>query len=111
MKLKQVGEEKIKECSNALIEFRQKHQYTQKEMSSLLGISQSTISNIELRKPPLSLKHYETIMEVCQNSDLTNALQVQCYKLIKHTLNIDDLKLIKAFILALRVMKKSGGMQ
>ena len=111
MNLTQVGGERIKECSNALIEFRQKHQYTQKEMSSLLGISQSTISNIELRKPPLSLKHYETIMEVCQNSDLTNALQVQCYKLIKHTLNIDDLKLIKAFILALRVMKKSGGMQ
>ena len=111
MKIKLVNEEKIKECSNVLIEFRRKHEYTQKEMSSLLGISQSTISNIELRKPPLSLKHYEIVMEVCQNSDLVNALQAQCYKLIKHTLNKEDLKLIQAFILALRVMKKSGGMQ
>ena len=111
MKVKQVSEDKIKECSKVLIEFRQTHQYTQMEMSAMLGISQSTISNIELRKPPLSLKHYETVMKVCQNSDLINALQVQCYKLIKHTLNTDDLKLIKAFILALRVMKKSGGMQ
>ena len=50
-------------------------------------------------------------MEFCQNSDVVNALQVQCYKLIKHTLNKEDLKLIQAFIIALRVMKKSGGMQ
>lgn len=46
---KYVNEEKIKECSNVLIEFRRKHEYTQKEMSALLGISQGTISNIELR--------------------------------------------------------------
>ena len=108
---KYVNEEKIKECSNVLIEFRQEHQYTQMEMSALLGLSQGTISNIELRKPPLSLKTYETVMEFCQNSDVVNALQVQCYKLIKHTLNKEDLKLIQAFIIALRVMKKSGGMQ
>ena len=108
---KYVNEEKIKECSKTLIEFRQEHQYTQMEMSALLGLSQGTISNIELRKPPLSLKTYETVMEFCQNSDVVNALQVQCYKLIKHTLNKEDLKLIQAFIIALRVMKKSGGMQ
>jgi len=106
MKVKQVSEDKIKECSKVLIEFRQKHQYTQKEVSALLGMSQATISNIELRKPPLSLKHYKTIMEFCQNNDVINALQNQCYKLIKHTLNTDDLKLIQAFILSLRVMKK-----
>ena len=113
MKVKQVSEDKIKECSNVLIEFRQEHQYTQMEMSALLGISQAAISNIELKKAPLSLKHYETVMEFCQNSDVVNAfaLQVQCYKLIKHTLNKEDLKLIQAFIIALRVMKKSGGMQ
>ena len=111
MKVKQVSEDKIKECSNVLIEFRQEHQYTQMEMSALLGISQATISNIELKKAPLSLKHYETVMEFCQNSDVVNALHVQCYKLIKHTLNKEDLKLIQAFIIALRVMKKSGGMQ
>ena len=75
---KYVNEEKIKECSKTLIEFRQEHQYTQMEMSALLGISQGAISNIELRKPPLSLKTYETVMEFCQNSDVVNALQVQC---------------------------------
>lgn len=111
MKVKQVSEDKIKECSKVLIEFRQTHQYTQMEMSALLGISQTTISNIELRKPPLSLKHYKTIMEFCQNNDVINALQNQCYKLIKHTFDKDDLKLIQAFILSLKVMKKSGGMQ
>ena len=111
MKVKQVNEEKIKECSNVLIEFRQEHQYTQMEMSALLGISQATISNIELRKAPLSLKHYKTVMEFCQNRDVIDALQNQCYKLIKHTFDKDDLKLIQAFILSLRIMKKSGGMQ
>ena len=110
MKVKQVSEDKIKECSKTLIEFRQKHQYTQKEMSALLGMSQATISNIELRKAPLSLKHYETVIEFCQNRDMINALQNQCFKLIKHTFDKDDLKLIQAFILSLRIMKKSGGM-
>ncbi len=110
MKIKQVNEEKIKECAKVLIEFRQEHQYTQMEMSALLGISQATISNIELKKAPLSLKHYETVMEFCQNRDVINALQNQCFKLIKHTFDKDDLKLIQAFILSLRVMKKSGGM-
>ena len=74
---KYVNEEKIKDCSNVLIEFRRKHEYTQKEMSALLGISQGTISNIELRKPPLSLKTYETVMDFCQNSDVVSDLQVQ----------------------------------
>ena len=36
MKVKQVSEDKIKECSKTLIEFCQTHQYTQMEMSALL---------------------------------------------------------------------------
>lgn len=68
MKVKQVSEDKIKECAKVLTEFRQEHQYTQMEMSALLGISQATISNIELRKAPLSLKHYETVMEFAKTA-------------------------------------------
>lgn len=110
MRIRQVSEDKINECANVLIKFRQENKYNQEDMSALLGISQATISNIECRKKPLSVKNYNRVMDFCQNHDAVNALQVQCYRLIKETVSVDDLKMIQTFIMALKNMKKTGGM-
>lgn len=104
------SEEKINECAKVLIEFRQENKYTQDDMAALLGIAQGTISAIEHRKKPLTVKNYNKIMGFCQNYDMVTALQIQCYHLIKETMSVDDLKLIQAFVMTLKNMKKTGGM-
>ena len=109
MRIQKVSEDKIIECAKVLIKFRQENKYTQVDMSALLGISQGTISTIERRKRPLSVKNYNRVMDFCQNHDAVNALHVQCYRLIKETVSIDVLKMIQTFIMTVKNMKNTGG--
>ena len=107
MKVKKVSEEKMKELAKVVFEFRRRNQYSQDYMAILLKLRQNTISNIENRKILVSEEMYETIMRFCKNYDSVDDLQTQCYNLIKNTPDENDLKLIKAFIIALGIMKKT----
>ena len=107
MKAKKVSEEKMKELAKVVFEFRRRNQYSQDYMAILLKLRQNTISNIENRKILVSEEMYETIMRFCKNYDSVDDLQTQCYNLIKNTPDENDLKLIKAFIIALGITKKT----